>query len=88
MANVSFRWIQDRYVSHDIPVVVADGAADWPLVNNREIRLADLAEAYLQDDTGTNVCHMSTNLRLSRNRLMDFFRLTDQLTDRPWFAHW
>lgn len=39
LKNVSLRNLVDNYVSQDLPVIVSDGALDWPLTNDGNFQI-------------------------------------------------
>lgn len=83
--NVTWRWLQDRYIDQRLPVVVTNGSTN---ASGYQFPFENLAKAYEQDGSGWRVCHFSTNWHTRTGRLIELFRLVRGQPYRPWFAHW
>ncbi|XP_046441841.1 uncharacterized protein LOC124192526 [Daphnia pulex] len=89
ITNVSTKLLMDHYIDQNIPVIVGDGAIDWPIVNDPDLSLDTIAKAYRDDDSGWKICQWKSNLLLSSIELDDFIQQVSSYSfDRPWFAQW
>ncbi len=44
ITNVSTKLLIDHYIDQNIPVIVGDGAIDWPMVNDPDFSLDTIAK--------------------------------------------
>ena len=102
-SNVSIRFLVDQYLGHGLPVIVEDGAKDWPIleldyiikVGTRQNKTRKLKkniflslQAYKEDDSGWGICSWMGNTR-PFEELEDFFELVERFPpEKSWFAHW
>ncbi|KAI9562282.1 hypothetical protein GHT06_013247 [Daphnia sinensis] len=74
VSNISTRLLIENYINQEVPVIVTDGAVDWPVVNNPDFGLETISEAYRQDDSGRKFCQWKSNIFLSEMDLVDFMQ--------------
>lgn len=44
VTNISTRLLIDNYINQEIPVIVTDGALDWPVVNDPDFKLDTISK--------------------------------------------
>lgn len=44
VSNISTRLLIDNYINQEVPVIVTDGALDWPVVNDPDFGIDIISE--------------------------------------------